>query len=126
MPQVCYPAILHPADAQGLYGVTVPGAHVNGSGATADAALADAMAILQEVVDDLSQTSEGAPPPLSVEGLDHGLGQVYLLPVSLPDRSVRVNVTLPADLVARIDATTSNRSAFLAKWALYGVRNEAR
>lgn len=126
MPQIFYAAVLHPADKAGLYGVTVPGPNVNGCGATADAALADAIAILQEVVDDLSQTSAGVPQPVPVEVINPGNGQVYLLPVSLPERSVRVNVTLPADLVARIDATTSNRSAFLAKWALYGVRDEAR
>ena len=120
-----YPAILHPADSDGLYGVTVPGANVNGSGATASEALQDAVAILQEVVDDLAQTGEGVPQPTQVEVIDPGFGKVYLLPVSLPERSVRVNVTLPADLVARIDAASGNRSAFLARWALHGLRAEA-
>lgn len=126
MPLSYFPAILHPADADGLYGVTVPGAHVNASGSSAAEALSDAVAILQEVVDDLAQSAEGVPQPVPVEVIDPGEGRVVLLPVSLPERSVRVNVSLPADLVARIDAASGNRSAFLARWALHGLRTEAR
>lgn len=126
MPLSYYPAILHPADADGLFGVTVPGANVNASGSTAEAALADAVAILQEVIDDLAQTAEGVPAPVRVEALNAGTKPIYLLPVTLPDRSVRVNITLPADLLARIDVVAPNRSAFLAKWAQHGLRSEGR
>ena len=121
-----YPAILWPADADGLFGVTVPDAHVNGSGASATEALADATLILQEVLDDLAAERQPVPSPSPIEAIDDAGGKLVLLPASLPVRSVRVNVTLPADLVARIDAASGNRSAFLARWALHGLRVEAR
>ena len=122
MPKTYYPAILWPADAGGLHGVTVPGVHVNGSGASAAEALADAALILQEVIDDLAAAREPVPQPCAVEAVDVEDGQLVLLPASLPELTVRVNVTLPADLVARIDAASGNRSAFLARWALHGLR----
>lgn len=125
MPMTYYPAILWPADAAGLYGVTVPGVNVNASGASAAEALADAAAVLQEVLDDLAADRHPVPVPMAVEAVDAAGGNLVLLPASLPERSVRVNVTLPADLVARIDAASGNRSAFLARWALHGLRAEA-
>jgi predicted RNase H-like HicB family nuclease len=120
MAQVFFPAILWPADAAGLFGVTVPNINVNGSGPTAAEALADATTILQEVIDDLAADRSAIPPPATVEPL--GSGQWVLLPALLPSPSVRVNITLPADLLARIDAVSPNRSAFLAKWAAEGLR----
>ena len=66
-----YPAILHPADPAGLHGVVVPGININASGGSADAALADAAAMLREVIDDLAS------------------GSLVLLPASLPTRSSR-------------------------------------
>lgn len=125
MPVTYYPAILWPADLGGLYGVTVPGVNVNGSGASAADALTDAAAILQEVLDDLSADRQPVPAPMAIEAIENAGGKLVLLPASLPERSVRVNVTLPADLVARIDAASGNRSAFLARWALHGLRAEA-
>ena len=124
MPMIFYPAILWPADASGLHGVTVPGVNVNGSGSSAAEALADAAAVLQEVLDDLAADRQPVPAPLAVEAVEVAGGKLVLLPASLPERSVRVNVTLPADLVARIDAASGNRSAFLARWALHGLRSE--
>ena len=124
MPLTYYPAILWPADAAGRYGATVPGVNVNGSGATAAEALADATAILQEVLDDLSADRQPVPAPAQIEAIEVGGGKLVLLPARLPERSVRVNVTMTADLVARIDAASPNRSAFLARWALHGLRAE--
>ena len=46
-----------------------------------------------------------------------GMLCVSLVPVSLPGRSKRVAITLPEDLIERIDATASNRSRFLAEAA---------
>ncbi|MFV0386750.1 type II toxin-antitoxin system HicB family antitoxin [Paracoccus sp. (in: a-proteobacteria)] len=124
MPNTYYPAILHPADADGLFGVTVPGINVGGSGATTLEALADAAAIVQEVIDDLAADRVDIPQPASIDGIDLDGGQLVMLPAVLPGRTVRVNVTLTEDLVRRIDAATTNRSAFLAKWALRGLREE--
>ena len=120
MAQVFYPAILWPVDDAGLFGVTIPSINVNGSGETAAAAMADAAIILQEVIDDLAADRAAIPSPAEVEPLDNG--QWVLLPALLPSPSVRVNITLPADLLARIDAVSPNRSAFLAKWAAEGLR----
>ncbi len=125
MPVIYYPAILLPADAAGLHGVTVPGVNVNASGATVAEALADAMAILRDVLDDLAAAGQPLPAPAPVEEVAREGAFLVLLPFARPERSVRVSVTLPADLVARIDAATSNRSAFLARWALHGLRAEA-
>lgn len=119
-----YPAILHPSDAEGLHGVTVPGINVSASGASAEEALADAVTMLQEVVDGLLAAGEPLPAAVPLAEVEAGAGRVCLVPVTLPEKSVRVNITLPADLIARIDAVTGNRSAFLAKWARFGLRSE--
>lgn len=124
MPITYYPAILWPVDRDGLFGVSVPGVNVNGSGTNAAEALTDAAAILQEVLDDFAAERQAVPAPALIESIDTAGGKLVLLPASLTERSMRVNVTLPADLVARIDAASSNRSAFLARWALHGLRQE--
>jgi predicted RNase H-like HicB family nuclease len=46
-----------------------------------------------------------------------GAGAPILVPAAVDDRATRVNVTLPARLLRRIDARTSNRSGFLAEAA---------
>ncbi len=46
-----------------------------------------------------------------------GAGAPILVPAAVDDRAMRVNVTLPARLLRRIDARTSNRSGFLAEAA---------
>lgn len=120
MAQVYYPAILHPADDAGLYGVVIPGINVNASGDSQAAALADAAAMLQQVIDDFAADRAPVPPPATLGPLEAGVW--VMLPAQMPSPSVRVNITLPADLLARIDAVTGNRSAFLAKCALQGLR----
>ncbi len=117
-----YPAILYPADENGLFGVEVPGINVNASGPTAQAALAEAAAILQEVIDDLAAAGEPVPPPPDHEAVDCAGGTLALLPAILPGRRIRVNVSLPDSLVKRIDAVAPNRSAFLAESALRRLR----
>ena len=117
-----YPAILYPADDNGLFRVTVPGVNVNASGPTAQAALADAAAILQDVIDDLAAGGEPVPPPPPPEAVDCAGGTLALLPAILPGRRIRVNVSLPDSLVKRIDAVAPNRSAFLAESALRRLR----
>ena len=47
---------------------------------------------------------------------------LLLAPVELPGRSLRFSVTLDENLVERIDAVTSNRSAFLADAARAELR----
>lgn len=124
MAQVFYPAILWPADEAGLFGVTIPSINVNGSGSTEQAALADAGVILQEVIDDFVADRAPVPEPAPISPLESGIW--VMMPAQLPSPSVRVNITLPADLLARIDAVSANRSAFLAKCAADGLRAVSR
>ena len=84
MPTRYYPAILHPADRDGLFGVEIPGINVNGSGASADLSLADAAAILQEVIDDLHADGATVPEPVALDQVDAGAGRIVLLPAILP------------------------------------------
>jgi predicted RNase H-like HicB family nuclease len=44
-------------------------------------------------------------------------GAPILVPATVDDKAMRVNVTLPARLLRRIDARTTNRSGFLAEAA---------
>ena len=120
-----YAALLYPADEAGLYGVVVPDVRVNASGTSPDEALQDAITILQEVVDDLSAAGEDIPKPSPVECVHDGDAQRLLLPVILPSKSVRINVTLPDSLIQRIDAVAPNRSAFLAESALLRLRSDS-
>lgn len=84
-----YPAILHPADPAGLHGVVVPGININASDGSAGAAIADAAAMLQEVIDDLAAAGAEIPCPLPFEQLDAAGGSLVLLPASPPTRSSR-------------------------------------
>jgi predicted RNase H-like HicB family nuclease len=54
-----------------------------------------------------------------------GAGAPILVPATVDDRAMRVNVTLPARLLRRIDAQTSNRSGFLAEAAASKLDAEA-
>lgn len=114
MPQHFYPAILYPPDGDGLHGVLVPGINVNASGANQQEALADAAAILQEVIDDLASDGEAIPLPPGAGSVDPEDGVLVLLPASVPGVNKRINLMIPEDLLTRIDAVAPNRSAFLA------------
>ncbi len=52
-------------------------------------------------------------PPEEVERKDDPVALV-MIEATIPGKSVRLNVTLDENLVERIDAVASNRSAFLA------------
>jgi predicted RNase H-like HicB family nuclease len=52
-----------------------------------------------------------------------GIGFLVDLP-SRPGRAIRLNVTLPEDLVKSIDAVTTNRSRFLAEAARQRLETE--
>lgn len=48
---------------------------------------------------------------------------VQYIAVAEPEQSVRINITLPGDLVKRIDLATDNRSGFLAEAAREKLNN---
>ncbi len=128
MNHVIYPAVVFPPDPEaGHVGVTIPGININTSGETVEAAIQDAAAILQEVLDDLSAAGETPPEPFSYEAActegakDNGL--VAYIQAILPGRNIRVNIMLPEGLLKRIDAIAPNRSAFLAEGALHKLRH---
>ena len=47
------------------------------------------------------------------------LAAIAMIDAPTPNKSVRVNISMASDLLDRIDAVTSNRSAFLAEGARY-------
>ena len=115
-----YPAILHGGDGEswGLSFVDLP---VHALGATMEAAVADAEALLAEAVADLSQAKKDVPAPTPVADIpaverDGAVG-VALIAVHMPGRARAISITLDEDLIDRIDAVASNRSAFLAEAA---------
>jgi predicted RNase H-like HicB family nuclease len=117
MPTAFYPAVLYPADAKGLHGVVVPGINVNGQGKNAQAALLDAAAVLQEVIDAMRASGEPIPPPLELADVAAEDGTMVMLPATRPGRATRINVMMDEELIRRIDAVASNRSGFLARAA---------
>lgn len=90
---------------------------------TAGATLEDARRMAAEAlalhVDGLIADGEPLPMPSGLDAImadPHNADAVVFLvdvPAS-PVRSVRINVTLPSDLVEAIDRVTKNRSRFLA------------
>ena len=93
---------------------------------TAGTDLEDARRIAAEAlalhVEGMSQDNEPIPEPSSLETImadPHNRDAMgFLVDVATkPSHTVRLNVTLPEDLVQAIDAATSNRSRFLAEAA---------
>ena len=74
-----YPAILSPADTNGLYGVEVPSINVNGSGDSAESALANAAAVLQEVIDDLFASGEDVTTPETLNPIKINQGTLPMI-----------------------------------------------
>src|ERR1022692_2677347 len=93
---------------------------------TAGKALEDARHMASEAlafhVSGMRKGGEVIPEPSTVDAINadpENAGALLFLVESpdLPGRSLRINVTLPEDLIAAIDRTTKNRSRFLAEAA---------
>jgi predicted RNase H-like HicB family nuclease len=93
---------------------------------TAGSTLQEALAMAEEAlaghVEAMMEEGEVIPEPSDADAVmadpENRDGVVVLVP--MPDdaaKIIRVNVTLPAGLLRRIDARTNNRSRFLAKAA---------
>ncbi|MBK8159008.1 MAG: type II toxin-antitoxin system HicB family antitoxin [Rhodospirillaceae bacterium] len=108
----------------GAYGVTfpdIPGCYAAGD--TIEAAMrnaSEALALHLEVMQE-----EGLPLPQSsrpetiLADPSIKLAAIAMIDAPTPNKSVRVNISMASDLLERIDAVTSNRSAFLAEGARY-------
>lgn len=92
------------------------------TGSTIEKARVAAREALEMHICGMIEDSEALPSPstLDVVMADPSNADAVAFLMSLPelgDWSVRVNITLPARLLRRIDAHASNRSAFLARAA---------
>ncbi|MBE7211949.1 MAG: type II toxin-antitoxin system HicB family antitoxin [Gluconacetobacter diazotrophicus] len=68
-------------------------------------------------IEGMLEDGEHIPTPTALEDVDHA-GPLLLVEAPRPTpRSLRVNVTLPEDVVRAIDQVTDNRSRFLAEAA---------
>ena len=88
-----------------------------GGAASHEDALSLAQELLNSAVAEFFEREDDAPRPSLPGDVDADGGQVAWLPVVVSNAADRVAITLPKALIARIDATTNNRSAFFAELA---------
>lgn len=79
-----FPAVLFAPDPDGLSGCVVPDLMVNASGASPDAAIRDAAAIVAEHLRDLAAAGEPFPEPSPVDQVDLDGGTLVMLPITIP------------------------------------------
>ena len=120
MSTVYYPAIIERGDT--AFGVFFPDLPGCGSvGDTITEAILNAEEALSSHLELMHEYGDPIPDASSVEALkrDPEVNEVarVLVRGERPGKSVRVQITLDEGLLARIDRTASNRSAFLAKGA---------
>ena len=125
--------VIHHDDGTG-YGVAVPDLPGCFSGGrTAEEAFANAHEAILLHLEGMMADGESIPEPMPIEThLDNedyrgGIwGLVDVDPDAIPDKAVRVNVTVPSRLLATIDRwanqESESRSGFLAKAALERIR----
>jgi predicted RNase H-like HicB family nuclease len=116
-----YPAIIEQAKhGFGVFFPDLPGC--TSAGASLQEAARNAEAALQAHIDVTAEHGETLPDPSDLDSIvsDSGIVEVgrILVRADLPGRSVRVNITLPEDLLAAIDQfavrTGHTRSGLLA------------
>ena len=105
-----YPVIIHREGD--MFGYFSP--EFGGGGA---ATLQDVLRSAQEMMETeaAALTAAGEPTPEPSENIDAEGGQVAWLPVTTSNAAERIFITLPKTLLAQIDATTNNRSGFVAE-----------
>ena len=117
-----YPAIIEPAlDGYGVYFPDVPGC--TSAGATVQEAARNAEEALQAHLDLTVEHGEIIPEPSELDAIVAEAGVVeaarVLLRAEVPGRSVRVNITLPEELLAAVDRYAARsgytRSGLLAQ-----------
>jgi predicted RNase H-like HicB family nuclease len=122
-----YIALIH-KDADSDYGVSFPDLPgVVTAGSTLDEARDMAAEALALHLEGLAEDGEAIPEPSSLEAImanrenQDAVATLIPAPAASPAKSVRVNVTLPSDLLEQIDARAEaegfTRSGFLAQSA---------
>ena len=91
------------------------------AGSDLDEARANAAEALALHVAGMTEDGEAIPTPASLDCImadaENNDGIAIAVPLESPARKARYNVTLDVELVAEIDAVTSNRSQFLEEAA---------
>lgn len=133
-----YPALLSQEDGTdfGVVFRDLPGCVT--SGETLQEAAANAAQTLSLHIDGMRDAGEVIPPPSApdvalpdwlADGPDHTVTRV-LVPIEMPGRSVRTNITLDEGLLARLDAAATrdgmSRSGYIAQAIRERLRTEAR
>jgi predicted RNase H-like HicB family nuclease len=126
-----YPAVVElAAEGFGVFFPDLPGCTT--AGATMQEAARNAEAALQAHIDLAAEHRETIPPPSEIDAVtvDPDIREAarILVRAELPGRSVRVNITLPEDLLRAIDRyavrTGYSRSGLLAQAARERMRQD--
>ena len=120
MPRRLYPVVIH-KDEDSDFGAVFPDFAGYTTGGSVEDCLGQAEAFLADAVAFTLEEGDTLPEPTPVEEIDgdirEGAALIALAPVIVPGRAKRVTITIEEDLLAAIDARTSNRSGFLAEAA---------
>lgn len=126
-----YPALIH-HDEGTAYGVSFPDfPGTIASGDTIEMAIADAEGALVAVLEAMHDRGDELPDPTPLELVAghedaHDARAIVLVEARFAEPTVRVNTTIPASLVARIDREAErrgmSRSAFLTEAARAALR----
>ena len=121
-----YPAVIE-KEADSDYGIFFPDfPGCVSAGKSPEEALAMGAEALSLHVAGMVSDKDPIPTPTPVLNIkldaDIQVVCITMVPVIIPGRSVRINVTLDEHLIEEIDAVTSNRSRFLAEAAQERLR----
>lgn len=119
-----FPAYLHKSPA-GMFGVSFPDLAVAATGDTIDAAMSAAEDALNAHIEAIIETGGELPAPgnyvdahnaaLDDPELAQGYVGIQMIAAILPEKTERVLITMPGDVLKRLDAATNNRSSFITE-----------
>ena len=119
---IYFPAIVETGDAPGysVFFPDLPG--LASAGDSEQAAARNAEEALGGHLELMIEEGMNIPEPSALDRIEHDpevreAARILVRAVVPSERVLRVNVTLPEDLVQRIDERTNNRSRFLAEAA---------
>lgn len=128
MAMTYFPAIIEAGDEPGfsVFFPDLPGCI--SAGDTLQQAARNAEAALHGHLGLMVEAGETVPMPSEIGAMivepDIKVAALVLVPFDVPSaRTMRINITLPEDLLRRIDAATGNRSKFLARAAEKALRS---